>query len=143
MAFIDPELAKFLTPPGWTPSLWIGVLATSTFGLVLIQFRTDWRARSEAHSRSFDMYAEVKREAGYLLASTERQIPSREFHRLASRYDMASDVGVGVPESEFLSQKRRHKVKIELSKILDSRPGAVIAFERFKILWRDLREKAK
>jgi hypothetical protein len=82
------------------------------------------------------MYSEVKREAGYLLASSE-VIAEREFQRVAARYDMASDVGAGIPERDFLKLKRRHKLKVKISKLLDTRPGASIALTKLQLILRD------
>ncbi len=143
MAFVDPLIATYLTPPFLKPTIWIGLLSVGAFVVGLYQLRADWKGLSEAHRRSLAMYSEVKREAGYLLASSPDKISQREFLRLASRYDMASDVGVGVPEGEFLRQKKRHKIKVELSKLLDERPGALLPVERVKVLLRDMRAVKK
>jgi hypothetical protein len=136
IAFLDPRFYTWLVPFGLDPQFWIGLFGTLTFFMTLIQFKTDWRGRSEAHHRSFSMYAEVKREAGYILATSER-IPDREFQRLAARYDMASDVGTAVPERNFLELKRRHKLKVTLSKLLDDKPSISIWLTKFKLFVRD------
>lgn len=136
VAFVDPRLNQWLVPLKLDPTLWIGLLGAVTFSLTLIQLKTDWKGRSEAHKRSFGMYAEVKREAGYMLASSA-EISPREFQRLAARYDMASDVGTGVPESKFLHLKQRHKLKVEISRLLDTKPGANITLTKLKLFLRD------
>lgn len=136
MGFVDPRLTSWLTPPGLDAPIWIGLLGALTFGLTLVQFKSDWRGRSEAHQRSFTMYSEVKREAGYLL-SEPSQISPRDFQRLADKYDMASEVGAGVPENDFLPLKGRHKMKVAVSKLLDERPGSVLWLTKLKLLLRD------
>lgn len=136
MGFVDPRLTSWLTPPHLDPQLWIGMLGSITFGLTLVQFKADWSGRSEAHQRSFTMYAEVKREAGYLLASAEK-MSMRDFQRLADRYDMASDVGTGVPERDFLALKRRHKIKVVVSRLLDEKPGSSLWLVKLKLILRD------
>jgi hypothetical protein len=135
MGFVDPHLAPWLTPPHLDQQLWIGLLGSVTFGLTLIQFKADWRGRSEAHQRSFNMYTEVKREAAYLRALAG-PIPDREFQHLVDRYDMASDVGTGVPEKCFLPLKRRHKLKIAISRVLDEKPGSSIWLTKLKLILR-------
>jgi hypothetical protein len=136
MAFVDPRLSPWLTPPRLDSQLWIGILGSFTFGLSLIQFKADWRGRSEAHQRSFAMYSEVKREAGYLLANLGE--PSgRDFQHLTDRYDMASDVGTGVPEKDFLALKRRHKIKVAISRRLDEKPGSSLWLTKAKLFLRD------
>ncbi|WP_314948157.1 hypothetical protein [Bradyrhizobium cosmicum] len=136
LAFVDPKLLHPGMLEALDPAFVVGVFGLVVFCLTLIQSKTDWRGRGEAHKRSFTMYAEVKREAGYLLASSS-DIPPREFQRLAARYDMASDVGSGVPESEFLHLKQKHLTKVEISKLLDKKPGASIWLTKLKLLIRD------
>ena len=138
LAFVDPKLLHHAMHEAVDHAIVVGIFGLVVFCLTLIQSKTDWRGRGEAHKRSFTMYAEVKREAGYLLASSS-DIPSREFQRLAARYDMASDVGSGVPESEFLRLKQKHLTKIEISKLLDKKPGASIWLTKLKLLIRDNR----
>jgi|SRR5579871_1259933 len=136
LAFVDPRLDKWLVPFGIDSELWIGLFGVIVFSFTLIQFKVNWAGRAEAHTRSFTMYAEVKREAGYLLAS-HAVIPGREFQRLAARYDMASDVGSGIPENDFLRLKRRHLMKVEISKLLDHRPGASVTLLKLWVMLRD------
>ncbi|MGB8842575.1 MAG: hypothetical protein WCC64_16060 [Aliidongia sp.] len=137
MAFVEPHINVRLTPFGWDSQIWVGVLSVATFFLTLVQFKTDWKGRAEAHKRTLNLYAEVKREAGYLLAAGE--IEKDTWRRVLSRYDMASAVGIGIPEGDFLSQKRRHKIKVALSKRLDSHPSASLFLTRIRFWIRDNR----
>jgi len=98
--------------------------------------RVDWKGRSDAHKRSFDLYSEVKRECGYLLASKE-PLTVESCQRVLSRYDLATEVGTHLPEKEFLAQKRNHLQKIEISRFLDKHPSASILLLRLKFWWRD------
>jgi hypothetical protein len=136
MGFLDARLMHWLIPPHLDSQLWIGLLGSSTFGLTLIQFKADWGGRSESHQRSFRMYSEVKREAGYLLANSQ-EISAQHFQRLVDRYDMASEVGTGVPEKDFLALKRLHKLKVAISKTLDEKPGSSLWLIKIKLILRD------
>ena len=135
LAFVEPKLNVTLTPFGWDSQVWVGALGTGVFFLTLIQIKTDWKGRSDAHKRTLDVYAEVKREAGYLLSAGEYSHDSCQ--RVFSRYDMAASVGVPIPESEFLRQKQRHLVKVALSKLLDDRPATSLMWLRVRLWWRD------
>ena len=135
LAFVEPRLNVTLTPFGWDGQIWIGTLGTGVFFLTLVQIKTDWKGRSDAHKRTLDVYAEVKREAGYLLSAGEYDPDACK--RVFSRYDMAASVGVPIPEGEFLAQKQRHLVKVALSKELDGRPAASLAWLRARLWWRD------
>ncbi len=136
LAFVDPEIAKSLTPFGLESVLWIGLLAVGTFAMTLVQMKVDWKGRSDAHKRAFEIYIDVKREAGYILADGDT-VGDKEFDRLTSKYDTASAVGIGIPEKEFLAQKRHHLMKVEISKYLDKYPGALPWLLRLKWAWRD------
>ena len=135
LAFVEPKLNVKLTPFGWDSQIWVGALGTGVFFLTLIQIKTDWKGRSDAHKRALDVYAEVKREAGYLLSADEYNRDACQ--RVFSRYDMAASVGVPIPESEFLRQKQRHLVKVALSKLLDDRPATSLMWLRVRLWWRD------
>ncbi len=134
LAFVEPRLNVTLTPFGWDSQIWVGALGTGVFFLTLIQIKTDWKGRSDAHKRTLDVYAEVKREAGYLLLASEYDHDACQ--RVFSRYDMAASVGVPIPEGEFLKHKQRHLVKVALSKALDGRPGASLTWLRARLWFR-------
>jgi hypothetical protein len=135
VAFVEPELGARLTPFHWDHQIWIGMLGVLTFLLTIVQLKTDWKARADAHKRTLDIYSEVKREAGYLIATGEFSDDS--CRRVLARYDLASAVGIAIPEADFLPQKRRHKLKVALSKHLDGHPGASLTLTRVKFWLRD------
>lgn len=135
LAFVEPSINVTLTPFGLESRVWVGVLAVAAFFLTIVQLKTDWKGRADAHKRTLDIYAEVKREAGYLLAAGG--FDEASWRRVVARYDMASAVGVEVPEADFLPQKRRHKTKVALSKHLDSHPSASLWITRLRFWIRD------
>ncbi len=135
LAFVEPNLNISLTPFGWDSQIWVGTLGTGVFFLTLVQIKTDWKGRSDSHKRTLDIYAEVKREAAYLLSAGEYD--HHACQRVFSRYDIAASVGVPVPEAEFLRQKQRHLVKVAMSKALDGRPAASLMWLRIRLWWRD------
>jgi hypothetical protein len=135
LAFAEPKINMWLTPFGWDSRIWIGALSVGTFMLTLAQLKTNWKERADAHKRTHEIYAAVKREAGYLLAGAV--IDEAANRRVLANYDMASAVGVAIPESEFLRQKQRHLLKIAISKHLDSHPSASIFFTRACFWIRD------
>ena len=136
VVFIEPRLNLKLTPFGLDPQIWIGVLGIFTFFLSIVQLRVDWKGRSDAHKRSFDLYSEVKRECGYLLAS-RASLTADNCQRVLSRYDLATEVGLALPEKEFLPQKQKHLKKIEISRHLDKHPSASLLLLKIKHWYRD------
>jgi hypothetical protein len=130
LAFVEPGIGALLTPFGLNSQLWIGLLAVVTFFLTIVQLKTNWKGRADAHRRTLEIYAEVKREAGYLLAVGD--INEADCRRVLARYDLASAVGIALPERDFLPQKRRHLLKVALSKHLDRHPSASIVLTRVR-----------
>ncbi len=135
LAFVEPRINVRLTPFGLDSQIWVGTLSVAMFFLTIIQFKTDWKGRADAHKRTFDIYAEVKREAGYLLATGE--IDEAACRSVLSRYDMASAVGIAIPEGQFLPRKQRHLIKVALSKHLDTHPSASLLITRVRFWIRD------
>jgi hypothetical protein len=135
LAFVDPVINVKLTPWGVTPTIWLGLLSIGVFFLSIVQLKTDWKSRADAHRRTLDLYAEVKREAGYILASADTDETS--CRRVLSRYDMASAVGIELPERYFLYLKRRHRIKVAISKRLDTHPSASIFLLKVKMWFSD------
>jgi hypothetical protein len=71
LAFVEPHINLSLTPFGLDSQIWGGLLAVAVLFLSILQLKTDWKGRADAHRRTLDVYAEVKRGAGYLLALAE------------------------------------------------------------------------
>src|SRR5690242_18553202 len=46
LVFVEPRINLRLTPSGFDPQVWIGLLSTATFFLTILQIRTDWRGRA-------------------------------------------------------------------------------------------------
>lgn len=129
LAFVDPAIAARLTPGSIPPTMWIGFMGLAAFILTLVQMRLDLRGHAEAHRRAFDAYAAVKRDAARLLSDPDEADPE-DFGHLVTQYDLASAMGVGVPERKFARQKRRHLLKVKLSKYLDEHPSANLTLVR-------------
>ncbi len=138
IALIDPKFLPWIVPNWIDPQFGVGLLGFFTFCGVLFQFKSDWRGKSEAHGRTCTMYAEVKREAGYILA-TSIEVEPRDFQRLAARYDMASDTGVPIPDKLFLILKKKHLQKVTISRLLDAKPGLSIFLTKVKMFFCDNR----
>jgi hypothetical protein len=135
LAFVEPNIGMKLTPFSWDTQIWVGALAVATFFLTVLQLKTDWKAKADAHRRTLELYAEVKREAGYVIASGE--FDDVACRRVLSRYDMASASGIEIPEADFLKLKKRHRTKVALSKHLDKHPSASLIITRVKLWFND------
>lgn len=134
LAFVEPRLNVSLTPFGLAPQVWVGLLSVVVFGFSVLQLRVDWKGRADAHARALDGYAEVKRDARFMLASGS-EITERACRPVFARYGSAG--ATPVPEREFLAQKRRHVLKVAVSKHLDRCPAASPAVTKIRFWIRD------
>jgi hypothetical protein len=141
LVFVDPQINGTLTPFGLDPRLWTGFLSLGAFALSIVQLKTDWKGRADAHRRSLDTYAEVKREATRLAGQSS--IEERAYAAVLERYNLASAIGIAMPEKEFLKQKRHHKMKVAVSRLLDTNPGAPVPILRARLWFRDTFKEIK
>lgn len=134
LAFVEPRINVTLTPAGLEPQVWTGLLAVFVFGLSIVQLRVNWKGQADAHARAFESYAEVKRDARFLLAAAP-EITEQACRPIFARYGSAG--AIPIPERKFLEQKRRHLLKVAVSKHLDAHPAASPLFTRFRFWFRD------
>jgi hypothetical protein len=136
LVFVDPVINVSLTPFKMVPQIWIGLISTFAFFLTIVQMRADWPGKSNAHHKSFQMYAEVKQGCRQLLSGCQNITP-KDCQTILTQYGMATKIGTDIPDSDFLKQKQRHRIKVAISRHLDSHPGASILFTKIKIFFRD------
>jgi hypothetical protein len=134
VVFIDPRINIRLTPLRLDPQLWVGLLGVMVLFLSILQLRVDWKGRSDAHKRSFDLYVEVKNECRYLLSSGQT-LTRENCQRALTMFELSSDVGCQIPEKEFLKQKRKHLQKVAMSRYLDAHPSASLLLLRLRMWW--------
>lgn len=136
LAFVSDDLSQYLTPFNFRPDIWIGLLSVFVFFLSIVELRLDFRGIAEAHRKAAEVFYSVKKEAGYLLG-LGRDPTQDELHRFMFLKESADTVGVPIPDNKFLKLKKAHRLKVEVSKHLDSHPGTSIFLFRLKIWWRD------
>lgn len=136
MALANPKYVSILTPKNLDSELWMGLLALFTFGLTIIELKIDWKSLAVAHHTSRDLYADAKREA-VIFKAENRKPEQADFFRINSRYEQANAAGISVPDKHFLKLKRKHQLKVEVSKKLDKSPGSSIFLLRVGIIIRD------
>lgn len=112
------------------------VLTLITFFLSAVQFKNDWKAKAQAHQRSFDGYAEVKA-ACRTLTSGVRAVTAPEHQRIRDEYDVVTKIGTHIPDDRFLTGKAHHQRKVFVSRYLDAHPGARPVVVKLKLFLRD------
>lgn len=131
MAFVDPHLGFLLTPAGMEKDLWLGLVSVFAFFLAILQFRVDWKGRSDAHARALQYFSRTKQLAGQLLSGI---LDEAGVSTLLALYQHTGEFAIPIDDSDFLPLKQRHRLKIEISRYLDEHPGASMALLRAR-LW--------
>lgn len=132
LVFIDPTLLGWLPLSTTGSRILLGVFALITFFLVLVVFRVDWKSKSDLHKRAAEAYARVKLECQQLL-NTFDNATDTEIQKLFVHYGDLGQICVSVPEGDFLRLKRKHRIKVALSKYLDENPGVCLLSLKLKI----------
>jgi hypothetical protein len=133
MVFVSPEISTSLTPPFFTPVIWVGGLSVAVFFFNCMQFLTDWKRRAQAHQHAVSsLSAYVKGYRGKALNLTEA-----EASEALCQYSLITEALIEIPERDFLRLKRKHLVKVEISRYLSRSPGASIFMLYLRIWWRD------
>lgn len=136
LVFVDPVLAASLVPYEWSPKGAIGVLALFTFLASIVLLRVDWSGRSALHGRAAESWATAKAAIGSVLEAGE-DIRADLINAAEAKYEAAGLHSISIPEDEFLALKRRHLIKVEISKQLDRRPGTNLFFATVRLWWSD------
>lgn len=135
MGLIEPKYGLKLSF-GSDPQFWIGCIALVVFFLTVVQFKNDWKSRSEDHAKSCEEYARVKSDCRALRKSGVN-ITNPMHERVRAQYDRAQELGTHIPDRDFLRGKAHHLRKVFVSKYLDTHPGAYPLLVLLKLFLRD------
>lgn len=138
LAFADAEVVVGLIPWSIQPIQFMGILGVSVFCLTLLQLTFRWGPRADAHGLALENYAAITKAARLLLRDPD-SIEQARVDRLQEQYEFVNSNSVEIPEKQFPALKQAHLVKVEISKMLDERPGLNLFLTRLAIYWRDLR----
>lgn len=136
LAFGSDDLIKNLTPFDIPPKIWIGFISVSVFFLSLIELKIDWKGKANSHQKAAEAYYAVKKQSTSLLLSTEKpnDVEMVEFDKLS---DFADSHTVPVPDKRFNELKKKHRIKVEVSKHLDNNPATSLMLFKLRIWFRD------
>lgn len=110
----------------------VGLLSAFIFFLGLLDLKVDWRQRAWSHQQAADRLSALK--ATYRAATTSGDEVSLDGVDLLHDYDIAMESIVAVPDRRFLALKARHKRKVAISRLLDTRPGTPVWWLRLTLL---------
>jgi hypothetical protein len=136
--FLDPAVARILLPSALPVPAIVGLAGIGIFVASLVQMKMDWNGRSALHRRAAEAYLSIKHELGRARCSSEEGARYVEaFTRIRDHYEGIGAASIPVPDRLFPRLEQIHRLKVEVSKALDQRPGASILLLRWKFWWRD------
>ena len=124
LSLADSAYVKIFTIGSFPPSETIGIAGVLTFVLSIFQLRVDWKQLSGRYDQASRAYATAKHRLRQALNEIQTE-PSR----LDDAIRFYSQVGreqIPIPDKKFNALKRRHLMKIFVSKELSDNPGASI-----------------
>ena len=137
--FVDPTVAKFILPSRVPAAVLIGLAGIAIFVVSLVQMKMDWNGRSALHGRAAESYLSIKHQLGRAMCWPKEGEGAAEstFASIRDRYEAIGVTTVSLPDRLFPRLKKNHRLKVEISKTLDVRPGTSIWLLRAKFWWRD------
>ena len=138
--FADPIIAERMDFLSLENRIWLGVFSIVVLISAIIQLIVNWKGQKEAHERAHVFYSVIKLECGRIIAGDELESQDN-LRNVINKYNNATNLQIGIPESYFLPLKRRHKIKILISRYLDEHPGVSLIFLKLRLWWRDNRAK--
>jgi len=135
IVFAGEVVISYLNPTDIDNSIFVGMVSVSIFVISLIQMKTDWKQKSEAHKEAVKSYSQIKLQLAALLS--QQVITNADYEASREKYMSIGSFSTPIPDAQFLRLKKKHKLKVELSKLLGQFPGASLFLLRLKIWWRD------
>lgn len=137
LSFVSNEIAAVVTPYGLSKDLWQGLLSTFVFVCSLVQLQVNWKGRAQLYQQAVLSLSSFVKESRPLIAQPE----PNAIRSALLKYQTVTDSIEPIPEASFLALKRRHRIKLVLSDLLDKRPGASIWVLKLQVWFRDTFQK--
>jgi hypothetical protein len=113
----------------------LGVFSSLILFLSIAELKVDWKQRSSLYGDAAENVAGLKAKYRDLRNSCEPSSPE-VIHELAIQYDSVMASLPGVPDLQFVKLKAYHLNKIQLCRMIDSKPGCPLWVLRLKLMWK-------
>ncbi|MDV7341802.1 hypothetical protein RYZ26_19535 [Terasakiella sp. A23] len=135
LIFAPQELLSKINPTGFDNTMFMGCLAAVLFLLSLVEMKVAWKEKGSFHKDAANAYSRVKLEirASY----RDGKIDDAKMQDISTKYSLIGEMHPPVPDDQFVKLKKKHKLKIEVSKYLDKNPAANIFLVHIKLWIRD------
>jgi hypothetical protein len=115
--------------------VWVGAISAAIFFLALVDLQVDWKGTARSHAEAADRLAELK--AKFAGARVDETSAESEVD-LQQEYERTMAAIVPVPDRKFVRLKAKHLRKVEVSRLLDTRPGVPVLVLQLSVFWRGL-----
>ncbi len=132
MVWVQPQIAEELTPRLVSRDMWIGLLSIAAFMLSLVQLQVNWKGRAASFHQAMSVLSTYVKELRPLRAGADE----RAITTALARYQAITEPLEPIPEAYFLRLKQKHRIKLTMSRYLDSHPGANLSILRVVICVR-------
>jgi len=134
--FIDPLISDMLKIGGVHSQIWFGCLSIIITICSVVQLIVDWKGLRDAHGKAQKFYSEISLKCRHLMSSENPNL-QQDKQCLLDKYNNGVNYQISIPNSYFISLKKKHKIKVFISKCLDNHPGVSIILLRFRLWWHD------
>jgi hypothetical protein len=134
-AIMDPLLLRRFGMNAEVARAILGLLSAVAFLASVIQLRVDWKELGGEHARAASTLAILKARCRELRQKTT-SLDEAACASWLKEADQAMALLPPIPESQFAAMKSAHRLKVEISKLLDKYPGAPPFILRWKLRTR-------
>lgn len=137
LALLEPSTIQGLIRTDVSVGLLRALVGLFTFTASIVQLKVDWRGRSALHARAVEFLIALKHELGRAMLECENHQRQRRFELARARFELIGALTPPLPDRQFIALKRAHRLKVEVSKIVDQHPGTWGWLARLRITLRD------
>lgn len=130
-AFLDPAVLRGLQVDPENNRLLLGGLSIALFFLSLAGLLVDWKQRATRHQQAVRTLADVKAKCSDLLSGPSDRLEAEGPEFLRGAAFALSEIQP-IPDATFVSLKAQHRRKVQISRMLDTHPWALIGVLRLR-----------
>jgi hypothetical protein len=136
LALANDDVRSMLLPRGMLTDNVLAFCGFIVLMLSILDLRFNWKEKAAKHGEAANALSRLKLVINRDAADVN-ELSRERFEKLQTQYEDLSDLIAKIPESKFLKLKAVHRRKVELSKMLDTHPGASVTLLRVKLWIRD------
>jgi hypothetical protein len=134
LVFVEPE--KLSLYIGVRAKIVVGLFSFFTLVMTCLAGRLDWRVKAVKHASSAEKYFDFKKECNDSFDKIKAG-NAETIAKLNEKYKAMSSSAEKISDKYFLKIKKKHNLKVLISKHLDKHPSISLIMFRIKLWLRD------